>query len=721
MEEENDAAGEDEDQGEMTLSTSEVGNWDLPRILRSPAVKVHASRSRLVEGSSYFRSLLGGSFSESVSGQVCIRCNLRTAVSVLQCICGHPLISNRRISSSNYVRHCYTGSKAIERFLNAHVILRKIISASSRRCVFSFCLYSAGRGKKKSRWFSSIAQVSIDGILDLTKEWPSKLLALIKDDNSDNLKVRLTQYSEILNCSIRKNDRLTISEFNSLFHILPAVLYEYSVFTFFKIDLSGCVYFTADLLYLAVLPNDMEAVSRKRILQTLVECDQRGGNIHCFLEKLPTTLSFETVLEVDMSKCPKLHFHAVISLLHSSFPSLQVLKLSYCSHVKMEDLFSLVRNCPSLVNIDLTVDISPVIPTHASLSSASSEQYQTFSGAPYASLQHLPMVSNITKLTLEGRIDLNVLMLCYEKEFPNASLRSYQNYDHSNTTAFSLKELQMDGCKGVSFRSVGFFLPFMRLPLADDVVSFRALCHVIKRNPDLRMLRVSGCWNFYNTEGVASTSTSEGSSEDLFRELNEKCLLEEVAFGWGFTSSSLFKGKNAFARVRTMSIGLGASLDISLLPEICPLIDTLVLKFQVISDSDLRSILKSLRHLHVLDICCCLCDLTSGSFQLSMKTLKSLRLERATPWMTNDDLITLSANCLNLRELSLSGCRLLNSDAQQIISSGWPGLTVLHLEDCGSITSAGVCSLLDCVAIEDLLLCHNVNTVLIVESTIAQD
>lgn len=57
-----DAAGEDEDQGETTLSTSEVGDWDLLRILRSTAVRVRASRRRLVEGSSYFRGLLGGSF-----------------------------------------------------------------------------------------------------------------------------------------------------------------------------------------------------------------------------------------------------------------------------------------------------------------------------------------------------------------------------------------------------------------------------------------------------------------------------------------------------------------------------------------------------------------------------------------------------------------------------------------------------------------------------------
>lgn len=44
-----------------------------------------------------------------------------------------------------------------------------------------------------------------------------------------------------------------------------------------------------------------------------------------------------------------------------------------------------------------------------------------------------------------------------------------------------------------------------------------------------------------------------------------------------------------------------------------------------------------------------------------MPNLRKLRLERVTPWMTNDELAILTQNCVNLVELSLLGCRLLNS------------------------------------------------------------
>uniref|UniRef100_M1AFH3 LRR and BTB/POZ domain-containing protein FBL11 n=3 Tax=Solanum tuberosum TaxID=4113 RepID=M1AFH3_SOLTU len=75
--------------------------------------------------------------------------------------------------------------------------------------------------------------------------------------------------------------------------------------------------------------------------------------------------------------------------------------------------------------------------------------------------------------------------------------------------------------------------------------------------------------------------------------------------------------------------------------------------------------------------------------------------------MTNDDLLILSRNCMNLTELSLVGCKRLNSESQDTISNGWPGLISLHLEDCGEVTAQGVTSLMNCQALEDLLLRHN--------------
>lgn len=82
---------------------------------------------------------------------------------------------------------------------------------------------------------------------------------------------------------------------------------------------------------------------------------------------------------------------------------------------------------------------------------------------------------------------------------------------------------------------------------------------------------------------------------------------------------------------------------------------------QVISDRVLINIMESLRHLQVLALCYCLGEISPLSFKFSMPNLRKLRLERVTPWMTNDHLVILTQNCANLTELLLLGCRLLNS------------------------------------------------------------
>lgn len=81
----------------------------------------------------------------------------------------------------------------------------------------------------------------------------------------------------------------------------------------------------------------------------------------------------------------------------------------------------------------------------------------------------------------------------------------------------------------------------------------------------------------------------------------------------------------------------------------------------MVSDDLIVNMLKSLRHLKSLALCHCLGEISSLSFKVSMPNLRKLRLERVAPWMNNDDLVSLSQNCANLTELSLLGCRLLNS------------------------------------------------------------
>ncbi|KAL2933655.1 BTB/POZ domain-containing protein FBL11 [Bienertia sinuspersici] len=128
---------------------------------------------------------------------------------------------------------------------------------------------------------------------------------------------------------------------------------------------------------------------------------------------------------------------------------------------------------------------------------------------------------------------------------------------------------------------------------------------------------------------------------------------------------------------------------------------------RVICDSFIMNLLGTLRNLQALSICYCIGDVSPLSLKHNVPNLRKLKLERVTPWLTNDNLALLTQNFANLVELSLVGCTRLDEDSQQIISSGWPGLISLDLEDCGAVTAKGTSLLFNCKALEDLLLRHN--------------
>lgn len=65
----------------LPVSISDLARFDP---LPSPTVAVRVDRHRLIESSSYFRALLGGSFSESGREHVNVGCDLEAAVQVLR-------------------------------------------------------------------------------------------------------------------------------------------------------------------------------------------------------------------------------------------------------------------------------------------------------------------------------------------------------------------------------------------------------------------------------------------------------------------------------------------------------------------------------------------------------------------------------------------------------------------------------------------------------------
>lgn len=161
------------------------------------------------------------------------------------------------------------------------------------------------------------------------------------------------------------------------------------------------------MLLLSLLPSlyIRDSALRKNIKELLVKLESIGRDHFPFSQELWPMLSFDTVEEVNISKCRRLHLQASIECFSISFPSLKLLKAAYLLHFDIRNFRYLVCKCPWILELDLTLDISPVVSDQDSNSSLTISD----TPAPVGVLslwKSRPMMSNITKLILEGRSEL---------------------------------------------------------------------------------------------------------------------------------------------------------------------------------------------------------------------------------------------------------------------------------------------------------------------------
>ncbi|KAL8505061.1 hypothetical protein ACS0TY_016319 [Phlomoides rotata] len=828
----------------------------LPSNLAHKVLKIEANRNRLVEESSYFRGLLSGSFSESGLDPISIHWNVESFASVLRIIYGCQV----EISSDNFVplyeaalffgvdkilvkcklwlaevtsfkglqspQLCLYGLTHIWKYGLEHAndfILQHCTSYLARNFTWalSFNSYtdvpyellcsctqhpdltvdsekqlcdaillwlSANTtksdnwnsdklchkirtsllplwfiaGKRRCRFFSKFVDVAIGAILNPARHPCTTFTEIFREGDLSHLRVRLTKYTQ-------------------------------------KVDISGCPQITAEIFVLSLFPPCSADSMFKKIIDksSISPANNSVGGFQIHRE-LGRMLNFEAVEELDISNCPSFSLDLAIDCFCQSFPSLQTLKAAYFIKFNIKRLCQLVQKFPLLTNIDLTLDVSPVIPAKVSITASSSvlaQEKSTASSYVYnchftASLPYKsrPFLSNIKRLTLEGQTDISdsdlfiisevcpslsyinikgctsvsdhgistmilkckmlksilacdtsfgnqsVLALC-----PGLSNETTKSGKHLQLMASKLLTLHIGGCHEITgnvlselmsaldnlrslclreiqlvddalYRLSGASLEM--LDVSDTKVSYAALYHVICRNPNLISLKARGCRHLLLLESETKERKLCNPScapEELYLKLGKSCKLQEIELGWGFSFISLGALKPAIRTLRTLVVGLGGSLGpdgLKLLPSFCPMLESLILYFQVISDSAIIYIMKTLPYLQILALCYCFGGISPLCFKFGMPNLRILRLERVTPWMTNEALATLTENCPNLVKLSLIGCTLLDCEAQGIISSGWPGLTVLLLEECGEITKNGVRSLLDCHALEDLTIRH---------------
>ncbi|XP_058739076.1 BTB/POZ domain-containing protein FBL11 [Vicia villosa] len=852
---------------EILLSTTDILDSDLTSFLTFHTIKIQTHRNRLIEQSLYFRGLLSGSFSESCSGSITINWNLFVFMQILKHMSGFPLDITTENILPLYEGALYFGVETLllkcetwfsevfspEGFQLMQIQMEDLIQIwkfsldHASDFILHLCIGYLARNfmwAKQNNLFGKIPynlllssvkhpHLTVDSEMHL-----SDALLLWLESNMENLEMRNEaedNYNAILKqirvdllplwfaagkrnsfyfrqlaeeslgsifraLNILPIGYLDISRYSDLQHLRIRVT-EYSK----KIDLSSCPQLTSAILLLSLIPVPYftDPMQRKTIEQFFISSGHPRRENYEFPQKLLDTFIFEAVQEVDISKCRRLLIEHAVDYFSQSFPSLKILKASYLLNIRTTGFLQLLKKCSLVSEIDLTVDITPLIPTSVTVLFSSPaviplvpEKTSSLKYKPVETMsfhESRPIISYVTKLTLEGRTDVDDLSLRYISKFcvslchlnikgciyvtdigisdligrcknlnsivvcdTSFGINSVQalcpaisdggNFpslhsrdDHLNSVAYNLQSLHMGGCIGISELSLqelmsqtqvlkslclsGTYLvdqalynfkgsSLEMLDVSDTKISEAALSYVIHGNPNLKSLKARGCQNLLKGDSSIEKRESGFSSlhEELHAELGKKCRLEELEFGWGFSSFSLSALEPALTSLKTISVGLGGMLGedaLRQLPEICPLLETIILHFQVISDIIVTKLIMTLVKLQVLALCYCFGDISMSSFKFPMQNLRKLRLERVTPWMTNDDLVILSQNCRNLVELSLLGCPLLNSDSQQIISRAWPGLVTIHLEECGEITANGVSALLDCRALEDLLLRHN--------------
>lgn len=182
-----------------------------------------------------------------------------------------------------------------------------------------------------------------------------------------------------------------------------------------QLDLSGCPQIKLGVLLLSLLPfsYDRDLLLTKTIRSSL-NYEALSSNKLQIQRALPVLLIFGAVYEVDISSCPMLCLEDAIECFSRSFPSLRMLKAAYLLHFETKKLFHLVQRCPLLHDIDLTVDISPVVSSQitiissypAVLSHMPAVSYAAVPSAASLYMMSTCLPSNIVKLTLEGRIDV---------------------------------------------------------------------------------------------------------------------------------------------------------------------------------------------------------------------------------------------------------------------------------------------------------------------------
>ncbi|KAI3966994.1 hypothetical protein MKW92_052018 [Papaver armeniacum] len=548
-------------QKEISISTAEISTWNLHSVLSSEIVRIQSERNRLIQESSYFRGLLTGNF-----------------------------------------RPCFIIEWNVETFID---VLKHIYGCSLDITVDNFILL-----------LEAAIFFGVDALLLECKTWLTKATT--------------TKWLPSTQMDLRFVIKSWNFGFDHAIDFIPEVCAGYLARNFmWIISSSSFVNIPYKLLYHCVEHPHLTVDSEKCLAQAILvwiesnkvqwQCSDSNAEYDCLeiLQRYSRTNWFYHIQwkrrNSYFSKLAEESIRAILSMIKD--PSTrQAFKDARLCNIRLRLTKYTERivlsGCPQITLASLLLS---VLPSLWNMDPLIRKKYED-SITDLDNLQRYPSrISNFPILPFEAVQEVDIskcpglrveaVIQCFSKSFPSLRrLNASHCFQFGVSTLFDLVEKcplveEVDLTADISpalptlesttssatemyhDSYVASYFQERRITIVCGV----SLAQIVRRNPDLKVLKARGCRNLCDQEG----------GDQLHIELKRNCSLEEVVLGWGFPFNSMETLGAAIKSLKAITIGLGASLGeygLKLLPKLCPLLESIVLNFQVFEAGDQRII-----------------------------------------------------------------------------------------------------------------------------------
>ncbi|KAI3524475.1 hypothetical protein L1887_03131 [Cichorium endivia] len=382
--------------------------------------------------------------------------------------------------------------------------------------------------------------------------------------------------------------------------------------------------------------------------------------------------------KLDISHCPSIS-NKGISAIAESCPNLSSLTIESCKNIGNETLQSVARHCPDLQSI--SIKDCPLV---------GDQGVATLLSSPTSVLKKVRLQSlNITDFSL-------AVIGHYGKSITNLSLISLQSASQKGFWAMgnakglqSLTSLTVTSCYGItdlSLESVAIGCGLLRQMVIKKCcfVSDKGLVSFVNSAQSLECLQLEEC-NRISQQGVFGVLSCNSKLKSLSI---VKCMgIKDLA---GSESESELKSGSIRSLTIKDCIGFG-NTSLAIVGRLCPELQNIELSgLYGITDSGLSPLLEN-RNAGLVKVNLSNCVNLTDKFVVDLAkvhggTLEVLNLEGGRR-ITDESLAAIAKNCVLLNDLDVSKCGITDSGVSCLSEGVHISLQILSVSGCSKITN----------------------------------